>query len=102
MNAGAHYLLALCRAHAGDRGRAAEHDRVAVHLDPAFAMPRLHLGLMARQAGEHDAARRELAQALVLIKREEASRLLLFGGGFNRAALVALCESALRDSGGRP
>jgi chemotaxis protein methyltransferase CheR len=101
-DAGAHYLLALCRAHAGDRGRAAEHDRVAVHLDPAFAMPRLHLGLMARQAGERDAARRELAQALVLIKREESSRLLLFGGGFNRAALVSLCEQALRDSGGRP
>jgi chemotaxis protein methyltransferase CheR len=101
-NAGAHYLLALCRAHAGDRSRAAEHDRVAVKLDPAFAMPRLHLGLMARQAGERDAARRELAQALVLIKREEPSRLLLFGGGFNRAALAALCEQALRDCGGRP
>jgi chemotaxis protein methyltransferase CheR len=102
LNAGAHYLLALCRAHAGDRGRAAEHDRVAVHLDAAFAMPRLHLGLLARQAGERDAARRELAQALVLIKREESSRLLLFGGGFNRAALVTLCEQALRDCGGKP
>jgi chemotaxis protein methyltransferase CheR len=101
-NAGAHYVLALCRAHAGDRARAGEHDRVAAHLDPAFAMPRLHLGLMARQAGERDAARRELAQALVLLQREEASRVLLFGGGFNRAALIALCESALRESGGRP
>jgi hypothetical protein len=37
-----------------------------------------------------------------LIKREEPSRLLLFGGGFNRAALAALCEQALRDCGGRP
>jgi chemotaxis protein methyltransferase CheR len=102
LNAGAHYVLALCRAHAGDRARAGEHDRVAAHLDPAFAMPRLHLGLLARQAGERDAARRELAQALVLLKREEASRVLLFGGGFNRAALIALCEAALRESGGRP
>ena len=75
---------------------------MAVYLDPAFAMPRLHLGLMARRAADRDGARRELAQALVLLKREDASRLLLFGGGFSRDALIALCRSALRDSGGRP
>ena len=92
---------ALPRAVA-DRDGAGEHDRVAAYLDPEFAMPRLHLGLLARRAGDRDAARRELAQALVLLKREDASRLLLFGGGFNREALMALCESALRDSGGQP
>jgi chemotaxis protein methyltransferase CheR len=102
LNAGAHYVLALCREHSGHRDRAGEHDRVAAYLDPAFAMPRLHMGLLARHAGDRDAARRELAQALVLLKREDASRLLLFGGGFNREALIALCESALRESGGRP
>lgn len=65
-------------------------------------MPRLHLGLLARRAGDRNAARRELSQALILLKREDASRLLLFGGGFNRDALLALCESALRDCGGEP
>jgi chemotaxis protein methyltransferase CheR len=102
LNAGAHYVLALCREHAGDRAGAGEHDRVAAYLDPTFAMPRLHLGLLARRAGDRTAARRELAQALVLLKREDASRLLLFGGGFSREALVALGESALRENGSRP
>ena len=102
LNAGAHYVLALCREHAGDREGAGEHDRVAVYLDPAFAMPRLHLGLLARRAGDREAARRELAHALVLIRQEDSARLLLFGGGFNREALIALCEAALRDKAGRP
>lgn len=102
LNAGAHYSLALCREGVADREGAAEHDRVAVYLDPAFAMPRLHLGLLARHAGDRAAARRELAQALVLLKREDASRLLLFAGGFNREALVALCRSALLACGGQP
>jgi chemotaxis protein methyltransferase CheR len=102
LNAGAHYVLALCREHSEHRERAIRHDQTAAYLDPTFAMPRLHLGLLARRAGDRDAARRELAKALVLLRREDASRLLLFGGGFNREALMALCESALRDSGGRP
>jgi chemotaxis protein methyltransferase CheR len=101
LNAGAHYVLALCRESLGDRDGAVEHDRVAVYLDPAFAMPRLHLGLLARHAGDRATARRELGQALVLLKREDAARLLLFGGGFNREALIALCGSALRDCGGQ-
>ncbi|MGH3087155.1 MAG: CheR family methyltransferase, partial [Gammaproteobacteria bacterium] len=68
--------------------------------DPTFAMPRLHLGLLARRAGDREAARRELAQALSLLQREEASRLLLFGGGFVREALVALCRAELVAAGG--
>jgi chemotaxis protein methyltransferase CheR len=102
LNAGAHYVLALCREHSGHRDRAREHDRVATYLDPAFAMPRLHLGLLARRDGDRETQRRELAQALVLLRREDASRILLFGGGFRREALIAMCESALRDNGGRP
>lgn len=102
LNAGAHYLLALCREHSGNRERAGEHDRVAAYLDPSFAMPRLHLGLLARRAGDRNAARSELAQALVLLRREDASRLLLFGGGFGREALMALCESSLKECGVRP
>ncbi|HEX3883810.1 MAG TPA: CheR family methyltransferase [Stellaceae bacterium] len=99
LNAGAHYVLALCREAAGDCAAAAEHDRVAAHLDSGFAMPRLHLGLLARRSGDRSAGRRELADALVLLKREDASRLLLFGGGFDRDALLALCAAALRDCG---
>jgi chemotaxis protein methyltransferase CheR len=102
LNAGAHYVLALCRENKGDRDRAVEHDRVAAYLDPAFAMPRMHLGLLARRAGDRVSARRELGHALVLLRREDASRLLLFGGGFSRAALIALCESALLECGERP
>jgi chemotaxis protein methyltransferase CheR len=98
-NAGAHYVLALCREHAGQLERACEHDRVATYLDPDFAMPRLHLGLIAGRCGDRDTACRELQQALVLLKREDPSRLLLFGGGFNREALMTLCESALRENG---
>jgi len=101
LNAGAHYVLALCREHAGDSLAAAEHDRVAAYLDPGFAMPRLHLGLLARRSGDREAARRELAVALFLFEREDAARLLLFGGGFNRETLMALCDPALSESGGR-
>jgi chemotaxis protein methyltransferase CheR len=102
LNAGAHYVLALCREHSGHRDRAREHDRVAAYLDPSFAMPRLHLGLLARRAGDRNTAGRELAQALLLLRREDASRLLLFGGGFSREALMALCESSLKECGVRP
>jgi chemotaxis protein methyltransferase CheR len=100
MSAGAHYLMALCREAGGNRQEAIDHDQVAIYLDPGFAMARLHLGLMARRAGDKDTARRELGQALLLLQREDASRLLLFGGGFSREALVALCRSELVRCGG--
>jgi chemotaxis protein methyltransferase CheR len=102
LDAGAHYLLALCRESASDARGAEEHDRLAAHLDPAFAMPRLHLGLLARRRGDLAAARRELAQALELLQREDAARVLLFGGGFRREALVTLCRAELGASGGAP
>jgi chemotaxis protein methyltransferase CheR len=44
--------------------------------------------------------RRELQQAMVLLQREDASRLLLFGGGFDRSALLGLCSTELRAIGG--
>jgi chemotaxis protein methyltransferase CheR len=98
-NTGAHYLLALCRESAGDRQGALDHYRSATYLDPDFAMPRLHLGLMARRDGDLEWARRELGQALMLLRREDASRLLLFGGGFGREALIALCRAELDAAG---
>ena len=100
MSAGAHYLLALCREGLGDLEGARSHDQVAAYLDSGFAMPRLHLGLLARRAGERVTARRELSRALELLRTEEASRLLLFGGGFSRDALTALCRAELAACGG--
>jgi chemotaxis protein methyltransferase CheR len=102
LNAGAHHLIALCREHAGDLEGALEQDRAAEYLDPDFAMPRLHVGRMARRKNDLALARRELAQALVLLEREDAKRVLLFGGGFERAALIRLCRAELDACGGRP
>jgi chemotaxis protein methyltransferase CheR len=101
LNAEAHYLLALCRDGAGDRDGARRHDELATHLDPGFAMPHLHLGLLARRDGTRDAARAELEQALLLIAAEDPSRIMLFGGGFSRDALIALCRAELARNGGR-
>ena len=95
LSAGAHYLRSLCRERQADTRAAIEHAQIACYLDPAFAMPHLHLGLIARRMGDRSAAQRELTQAALLLQREEASRLLLFGGGFSREGLAALCQSEL-------
>lgn len=102
MSAGAHYLMALCREGNGDRAGAADQDKTAAYLDPLFAMPRLHLGLLARRSGDRETARRELREAYRLLQAEEAARLLLFGGGFTRDALIAFCRAELTASGGAP
>ncbi|MCB9727051.1 MAG: methyltransferase domain-containing protein [Deltaproteobacteria bacterium] len=99
-NAGVHYVMALSCEHAGDVESALDHDQTAAYLDPGFAMPRLHMGLVARRAGDDTTARRELSHALALLAREDASRLLLFGGGFSRDTLSALCRAELRAAGG--
>jgi chemotaxis protein methyltransferase CheR len=95
LNAGAHYLLGLCHESRGDADGAVDHDRMAVYLDPTFAMPRLRLGILARRRGDVDSARRELGLAQTLLAREERHRILLFGGGFARPALIALCRAEL-------
>lgn len=100
LSPGAHYLLALCREHAGDPEGARRHDEMAVYLDPRFAMPQLHLGLLAKRAGDTLTAKRAIGQALALLPGEDAGRILLFGGGFNRAALEALCRAELKRLGG--
>jgi chemotaxis protein methyltransferase CheR len=102
LHAGAHYLLALCREAAGDGTTAVEHHQRAAYLDPSFAMPHLHLGLLARRGDDRPTALRELRQALVLLECEEAGRLLLFGGGFTREGLVALCRAELQRGGDAP
>jgi chemotaxis protein methyltransferase CheR len=102
LDSGAHYLLALCREASGDAAAATGHYRTATYLDPGFAVARLRLGLMARQQGNGEAARRELGHALTLLARENQERLLLFGGGFSRHALTALCRAELLACGGVP
>jgi chemotaxis protein methyltransferase CheR len=99
LNAGAHYVVALCRDQAGDRAAAIEHDRIASYLDPDFAMPHLHVGLVSRRRRDIPGARRELALARGLLAREDAARIVLFGGGFGRQALIALCDAELAACG---
>jgi chemotaxis protein methyltransferase CheR len=100
-SAGAHYVLALCGEQAGQIEAAMEHNRTAAYLDQTFAMPHLHLGLLAKRAGDFHTARQELKQAGLLLAREGSSRILLFGGGFSRDALVELCRRELQTCGGR-
>lgn len=95
LNAGAQYVLALCHEHAGNAERAIYHDQLSSYLDPGFAMPRVHLGLLYKRRGDGAASGRELREARQLIEREDATRLLLFGGGFDRTALLALCDAEL-------
>jgi chemotaxis protein methyltransferase CheR len=96
MNAGAHYLLALCREGHGDPAGTLHHDRIAMYLDGTFAMPHLHLGLLLRRLGDAEAACVELTLARRLLQGEDAARLLLFGGGFGRSALLGLCDLELK------
>jgi chemotaxis protein methyltransferase CheR len=94
-SAGGHYLLALCHEGRNDLAGARYHDEVALHLEPSFAMARLHLGLLERRSGRLESARTQLDDALVALEREDPSRLLLFGGGFAREGLLSLCRGAL-------
>jgi chemotaxis protein methyltransferase CheR len=43
-----------------------------------------------------------LSQAIVLLRGEEASRLALFGGGFDRETLISVCRAELEMVGGCP
>jgi len=101
LNAGAHYLMALCCEHAGDSNGAIEHGLTAIYLDPGFAMPHLHLGILAKRSGDATTAQHELGQALILLSTEDPSRILLFGGGFSRNALLQLCRTQLSAAGGK-
>ncbi len=95
LNPDAHHLLAECLEGDGDPAAALEHRRMAAHLDAGFAMPRLRLGLLARRRGDLRTAERELDRAVTLLRHESDERILLFGGGFGRGALIALCHAEL-------
>lgn len=89
------YLRALCRDRAGDLEGAIRHHTAAAYLDPTFAMPCLHLALLGRRAGDRRAARRELERALVLVAQEDEARIVLFGGGLDRDALMRIMSAEL-------
>lgn len=101
LNAGAYYVMALCSEHEGDTQTAVENDQTAIYLDPSFAMPHLHLGLSAKRSGTFDLAVQELGRALLLLPREDATRILLFGGGFSRNALLEMCRRELKGCRGQ-
>jgi chemotaxis protein methyltransferase CheR len=63
-------------------------------------MPHLHLGIMAKRRGDLVIAVRELRRALMLLVREDSSRVLLFGGGFSRDTLLQFLRAELRAAGG--
>lgn len=101
LNASAQYLAALCREHAGDFEGATERDRAAIYLDPAFAMPHLHLGLLAKRSRDWATLRKEMEHAARLLEREDASRILLLGGGFSRQALLEFSRAELQACGAK-
>jgi chemotaxis protein methyltransferase CheR len=101
-SATARYLLALCLEGEDDLRAATEHDRLAIHFDAMFAMPHLHLALLARRAGDKAMWRRELSEAAMLLPIEEEKRVILFGGGFSREALHSLCQTHLQADARRP
>lgn len=100
LNAEAHYLLALCREHERDYAMAIEQDQTAIYLDSQFAMPYLHVGLVNKRMRNLEAASRAFRQAHTLLPREDASRILLLGGGFSREMLLQLCREEIRACGG--
>ncbi len=93
--AAAHYLLGLCREHAGDTARARASYERAVHLEPTFALGHLRLGMLARREGSPTAARVALRLALTLLAHEQPVHLMLFGGGFGRHGLMQVCQREL-------
>ena len=95
LNAGAHFLLGLCREQAGELAEAAEQMSTATYLDPAFPMAHLHRGLIARRRGDRTAAMDSFRLALKAVEDEDAERLQLFGGGFSREGLRQVCMREL-------
>jgi chemotaxis protein methyltransferase CheR len=94
LSADGHHLLGVCHED-GEAGVAAAQYRMAAHLDPAFAMPRLRLGVLARRRGDCRTGAADLDRALLLLRGETEERITLFGGGFGRAALSLLCRAEL-------
>ena len=95
LDSDAHQLLGLCLEGVGEAEEAIGQYRLAAFLDVTFALPRLRLGQLARQRGDQRVAADELERAAVLLAGEDKTRILLFGGGFGRISLTALCRADL-------
>lgn len=95
LNAGARYIAALCREYAGDLAAAETHGAAAAYLDPTFAMARFHLGLICKRSGRQAEAQAHFEAARALLLKEDPVRLLVFGGGFSRDALVQACQGEI-------
>ena len=98
----AHFLLGLSYEHLGDTARAQSSYEQALCAAPQFAMAHLHAGILLRRGGQRQKARSALRQALELLAHEPKERIILFGGGFQREALISLCRAELRGLGGEP
>ncbi|GAB7037006.1 MULTISPECIES: protein-glutamate O-methyltransferase CheR [Catenuloplanes] len=99
LNADAHYVIGVCHEGDASPATAGRHHQLAAYLDPGFAMPRMRLGMLAKQTGDRQTAARELDRAVTLLRGETDERILLFGGGFGRQSLIALCRSELQAVG---
>lgn len=98
----AHFLLGLSYEHRGDTARAQSSYEQALGAAPQFAMAHLHCGILLRRNNQRRQARSALRQALELLAHEPKERIILFGGGFQREALISLCRAELRGLGGEP
>jgi chemotaxis protein methyltransferase CheR len=96
LHAGADYVQALCDERARSDAQAVRQDEMAIYLDDTFAMPHLHLAQLARRRGDRAAALQHTRRARDLFAGEDDVRIVLFGGGFTRQALLQLCDSQLR------
>jgi chemotaxis protein methyltransferase CheR len=99
-SAEAHFVLALCREQTGRPDEAVASLEAATRLDPTFAMPLWQRGRLARRSGATALAKSALQSALRRLPEETPSRLVLFGGGFRREVLEAMCRAEWLACGG--
>lgn len=94
------YILGLCYEHTGDPSMAMHHYQLASAEDPSFAMPHLHMGLLYKKTRKPGQARAAFERAANLVSSEKAERIVLFGGGFQKNALLSLCKNEILNIGG--
>jgi chemotaxis protein methyltransferase CheR len=99
-SAEAHYVLALCCEQTGRPDEAIACLDAAMRSDPTFAMPPWQRGRLARRSGATALAKEMLQWALRRLPDETPSRLALFGGGFRREVLEAMCRAEWLACGG--
>lgn len=98
MSSEAHYLLSLGLEDT-QPAEARAHAESAAYLDPSFAMAQMRVGMLQARSGEPRAARVSFGDAIDALAKEDRRRLALFGGGFSRAGLRAVCESEFNRLG---